>query len=82
MKKNKRVEGPSFKYKVAIISDKEGEYIQNLIEAFSKVEIFSEFIHLQDLGLMVEIPIKKIFGLFKKDNTAQKDYRTQSFKNY
>ena len=31
---------------------------------------------------MFEIPIKKIFGLFKKDNTAQKDYRTQSFKNY
>jgi len=62
MKKNKRVEGPSFKYKVAIISDKEGEYIQNLIEAFSKVEIFSEFIHLQDLGLMVEEGNTKIFN--------------------
>lgn len=62
MKKNKEVQKPPFKYKVAIISDKEGEYIKNLIEAFSKVEIFSEFINLKDLGLMVEGGSTKILN--------------------
>ena len=54
MKKNKEVQKPPFRYKVAIISDKEGDYIKNLIDAFAKVEISSEFINLKDLGLMVE----------------------------